>query len=193
MSKTNDKPFWLIAGLDFRNLIWVALVLGVMVFAIVTRHDWLLRFVHVASGVLLTGADILVGFLIGPIVRSLDFAARREFTLKLLPKTLFVMTTLGITAPTSGWFLAVHLGYLDLGFPEFWWVIGALIIAAILAIQGMGVLLPSNLLTYLELRKENPDFERVGRIMRLFFFTVASQGVMQVSIVVIMVKFASGV
>ncbi len=187
------EPFWMVAGIDFRNLIWVALALALMVAAIVSGDEWSLRYVHVASGVLLTGADILLGFLIGPVVRNLNFEARREFTLKLLPKTLFVMTPLGIIAPTSGWFLAVHHGYHELPFPEFWWVAAALAIAAILAVQGLGILLPANLLAYLEIRKAAPDFERVGRIMRIFFWAIASQGLMQVLIIVIMVKFATGI
>ncbi len=192
-SATAAAPFWMVAGIDFRNLIWVAVALGVMVAAIVSGDEWSLRYVHVASGVLLTGADILLGFLIGPVVRKLDFAAQREFTLKLLPRTLFVMTPLGIIAPTSGWFLAVQYGYTELGYPEFWWVAAALAISAVLAVQGLAILLPSNLRAYLEMRKEAPDFERVGRIMRLYFWTIASQGVMQVLIVVVMVKFATGI
>ena len=189
---TTAPPFWIWEGIDFRNLIWVAIAFGVMIFAIVTSHDWLLRFVHVSTGVLLTGADILLGFLIGPVIRRLSFEARRGFTLGMLPKTLFIMTTLGIIAPTSGWYLAVHLGYLDFGFPEFWWVVAALAIAAILGIQGLLILLPANIRTYLEMRKPEPDHEKVGRIMRTYFYTTASQGVMQICIVVIMAKFATG-
>jgi hypothetical protein len=186
-------PIWSIAGIDFRNLIWVAIALGVMVVAIAIEVGWLLRFVHIASGVLLTGADILLGFLIGPIIRRLDFAARRDFSLRMLPKTLFIMTTLGIIAPTSGWYLAVELGFLDLDYPEFWWVVAALTIAAVLALQGLAVLLPTNIRAYLEMRKDQPDAARVERIMRLYFYTVASQGVMQVLMVIVMTRFAAGV
>jgi hypothetical protein len=160
------EPFWMVAGIDFRNLIWVALALAIMVAAIVSDHEWSLRYVHVASGVLLTGADILMGFLIGPVVRKLNFEVRRGFTLKLLPKTLFIMTPLGIIAPTSGWFLAVHHGYHELAYPEFWWVAAALAITAVLFVQGLAILLPANVISYLEMRKDPPDFERVGRIMR---------------------------
>ena len=187
------EPFWIVAGIDFRNLIWCAIAFGIMVAAINSDDAWSLRYVHVASGVLLTGADILMGFLIGPIIRGLQFEARREFTLKLLPKTLFIMTTLGIIAPTSGWYLAVQHGYHELPFPEFWWVAAALAVAAILAIQGIGILLPTNLRAYLEIRKESPDFSRVASIMRIYFWTIASQGLMQVLIIVIMVKFAIGI
>ena len=192
-STTVAEPFWMVAGIDFRNLIWCAIAIGIMIAAIISGDEWSLRYVHVASGVLLTGADIFMGFLIGPIIRGLAIDARREFTLKLLPKTLFIMTTLGIIAPTSGWFLAVQHGYHELPFPEFWWVAAALAIAAVLAIQGLGILLPTNLRAYLEIRKASPDYERVGRIMRIFFWAVASQGLMQVLIIVIMVKFATGI
>jgi hypothetical protein len=184
---------WIWEGIDFRNLFWVFLALGVMVVAIIWGSNWFLRYIHVASGILLTGADILFGFVVGPVLRSLNFEARRAFSLKMLPKTLFIMQTLGIMAPTSGWYLAVRMGYLDLAYPEFWWVVGALAIATILALQGLGLLLPANLRAYLEMRKENPDPEKVRRIMRTYFVTLASQGIFQVLIVVIMVKFAVGV
>jgi hypothetical protein len=42
------------------------------------------------------------------------------------------------------------------------------------------------------MRKENPDPERVGRILNRYFTVIASQGVMQVLIVIIMVNFADG-
>ena len=191
IARTTSRWIW--EGIDFRNLFWVFLVLGVMVAAIIWGNSWALRYVHVASGILLTGADILFGFVVGPVLRSLPFEARRAYSLKMLPKTLFIMQTLGIVAPTSGWYLAVRMGYLDLGYPEFWWVIAALVIAAILAIQGLGVLLPANVRAYLELRKANPDLKKVRRVMRTYFVTLASQGIFQVLIVVIMVKFATGV
>ncbi len=183
---------WIVAGIDFRNLIWVFAVIGVMIWAIIAELDWLLRFLHIATGVLLTGADILLGFLIGPILRSLDFAARRQFSLKMLPKTLFIMNTLGAVAPITGWFLAVRMGYLDLPYPEFWWVIAALVISAILAIQGLGLLLPANLKAYLEWRKETPDPARVARFMRIYFVVTGSQGLMQLGIVIVMVNFSYG-
>ena len=47
---------------------------------------------------------------IGPIIRELQFEGRREFTLKLLPKTLFIVTNLGIIASTSSWFLVNKQG-----------------------------------------------------------------------------------
>jgi hypothetical protein len=192
-AQTASPSSWIIVGLDFRNLGWVALALGVMVLAIrLDAYDWPLRFVHVASGVLLTGADIILGFIIGPTLRRLDWTARRQFTLKLLPKTLFIMTPLGIIAPTSGYYYAERLGYMDVGYPEFYWIIGALVVSLILAIQGIFILLPTNIRAYLEMRKETPDIAKVTGMMRMYFYVTASQGLMQVLIVTIMVKMAGG-
>jgi hypothetical protein len=192
-AESASSSSWIIEGLDFRNLGWVALALGVMVAAIkLDAYDWPLRFVHVASGVLLTGADVILGFLVGPTLRRLDFALRRQFTLKLLPKTLFVMTPLGIIAPTSGYYYAERLGYMDVGYPEFYWIVGALVVSLILAIQGIFILLPTNIRAYLEMRKATPDMAKVTRMMGMYFYVTASQGVMQVLIVTIMVKMAGG-
>ena len=33
---------------------------------------------------------------------------------------------------------------------------------------------------------------RIGRLMRVYFFTVASQGVMQIAIILVMAKFVTG-
>ena len=103
------------------------------------------------------------------------------------------MTPLGSIAPTSGWFLAVQQGYHELPYPEFWWVAAALAIAAVLAVQGLAILLPANVVCYLEMRKDPPDYVRVGRIMRRYFYAIALQGLMQVLIIVVMVKFATGI
>lgn len=192
-SEPEATSAWIVQGIDFRNLFWVALAFAAMIAAInVTTYDWPLRFLHVASGVLLTGADIIMGFLIGPTLRRLDFPARRKFTLTLLPKTLFIFTPLGIMAPTTGWYYAERLGFTQMDYPEYWWIVGALAVSAVLAVQGLLILLPSNIRAYLEMRKEQPDPAKVGRIMRTYFYTVASQGLMQVLIVTIMVKLAVG-
>ncbi|MEE2722524.1 MAG: hypothetical protein VYB45_11990 [Pseudomonadota bacterium] len=57
--------------------------------------------------------------MLGRVLRSLPFELLKAFSLKMPPKSLFIMKTLGIIAPTSGCYLAVCVGYLDLGYPEF--------------------------------------------------------------------------
>lgn len=62
-----------------------------------------------------------------------------------------------------------------------------------MTIQGLGYLLPTNLRVCFELQKPQPDGAKVGRLMAGYFYVVASQGVMQVAIIVIMAKFVTGI
>lgn len=179
--------------IQWRNLIWVAVAFGVMVWAILSRDLWFLNFVHVVAGLLWTGIDLFMGFVIGPILRRLDFATRRAIISRLMPKMIFIMTPLGIIAPTAGWFLAVELGYLDLAFPQMWWFIAALVVTTILGVQGIGILLPTNIRVYLEMQKAAPDGDKIARLMRRYVRVVAFQGAMQVLIIVIMTRFATGI
>jgi hypothetical protein len=163
-----------------------------MLWAILSHDLWFLNFVHVVTGLLWTGIDLFMGFIVGPILRRVDFPVRRAVLSRLMPKMLFLMTTLGIVVPTSGWFLAVELGFLDLPFPQMWWFIAALVITTILGLQGLGILLPTNIIVYLEMQKEAPDGDKIARLMRRYVRVVASQGVMQVLIIVVMTRFATG-
>ncbi|MCZ6453578.1 MAG: hypothetical protein O6909_04980 [Alphaproteobacteria bacterium] len=178
---------------QWRNLIWVAAAFGVMVWAILSRDLWFLNFVHVVAGLLWTGIDLFMGFVIGPILRRLDFTTRRPIISRLMPNMIFIMTPLGIIAPTAGWFLAVELGYLDLAFPQMWWFIAALVVTTILGVQGIGILLPTNIRVYLEMQKAAPDGDKIARLMRRYVRVVAFQGAMQVLIIVIMTRFATGI
>jgi hypothetical protein len=179
-------------AIDWRNLIWVGLALAVMVVAIIVNDLWFLNFVHVFTGLLWTGIDLLLGFVIGPILRRLEFPVRRAITMRLMPRLLFILPTLAVIAPTAGWFMAVDQGYLELAFPELWWLIAALAITTILSVQGVFVLLPTNVMVYLEMRKPAPDGERIGRLMRRYVRVVAFQGSMQIVIILIMARFATG-
>ncbi len=173
-------------------LVLAAAALAVMTVAILGDSLWFLNFVHVVAGVLWTGIDLFMGFIVGPILGRIPFETRRAFIAALVPRTLVLMPTLSIVTTTAGWFLAKRLNYFELGYPEFYWVIAALAIVTVLTIQGLGVLLPTNLRVYFEVQKPNPDAEKIGRWMRPFFRVVAMQGAMQVAIIVVMAKFATG-
>jgi hypothetical protein len=172
---------------------YAAAAILVMIAAIMSHERWFLNFVHVICGVMWTGIDLFMGFIVGPILKRIDIAARREIIVRLVPKTLFLMPTLAIITGTSGWYLARDLGYLDLGWPEYGWVAAALILVTLMTAQGTGYLLPTNLRVCLELRKANPDIPKINRMMGGFFFAVACQGTMQVMTIVIMAKFVSGI
>ena len=174
------------------HLVGYAGLLALMVFVIWLDDRFILNFMHVMSGVLWTGIDLFMGFYVGPALRSAPFEARRAVTMRLVPRTLFLMPTLAIITGTTGWFHAKQLGILDTPWPQYGWVLAALIIICILTVQGLGLLLPTNVRVYLELRKPAPDRERIGRLLKSYIYLVGFQGVMQVAMIVVMAKFVTG-
>ncbi|MGE0565617.1 MAG: hypothetical protein AB7O50_13990 [Pseudolabrys sp.] len=169
-----------------------AAALIIMTAAIVIGNRWFLTYVHVMAGLLWTGIDLFMGFIVGPALRRTSLQVRRSVMLNLLPRTVLLMPTLSIVTGTSGWFLAVQLGYLDLGYPEFWWVIAALVIITILSIQGLGYLLPTNIKLFYIYQRPDADPAEIGRVMGSYIRVIAVQGTMQVAIIVVMTKFGSG-
>src|SRR5258708_7491819 len=151
--------------INWHNLWYVAAAFAVMIAAIRSGDWWFLNFVHVATGVMWTGIDLFMGFIVGPINRRMDFAARRQFTTQLMPKMLFLMSTLATITPTTGWYLAELRGFTQLPYPQYGWVLAALIITTILGIQGILILLPTNVRVALEIAKPEPDMEKVGWLM----------------------------
>jgi hypothetical protein len=169
-----------------------AAAIGVMIAAILNPSIWFLDFVHVMSGVLWTGIDLFMGFVIGPVLRHVSLDTRRAMIAGIIPRTLILMPTLSIITSTAGWFLARRMGFLNVGYPEFWWVIAALAIVTVLTVQGMGYLLPMNLRLYFEIQKPAPDADKLVRWMRKYVRVVGVQGLMQLAIIVVMARFATG-
>jgi hypothetical protein len=165
---------------------------AVMTAAILSPSLWLLDFVHVMFGALWTGIDLFMGFVIGPVMRRVSLDTRRAMIAGIIPRTLILMPTLSTITSTAGWFLAVRMGFLDLGYPQFWWVIAALAIVTVLTVQGLGYLLPMNLKLYFEILKDAPDQDKLRRWMRTYVRVVAVQGTMQVAIIAVMARFATG-
>jgi hypothetical protein len=85
------------------------------------------------------------------------------------------------------------MGYLDRPYPQFFWVIAALLIVTVLTVQGLGYLLPMNLKLYFEIQKSQPEPDKIARWMRTYLKVVAVQGTMQILIIVVMARFATGV
>ena len=177
------RPWYLVAAM-------VAFV--VMCAAILSPSIWFLDFMHVMAGALWTGIDLFMGFVVGPVLRSVTLETRRAMIGGLIPRTLILMPTLSVITSTTGWFLAVRMGFLDVAYPEFWWVIAALAIVTVLTIQGLGYLLPTNLRLYFEVQKPQPDVQKIARWMKTYLLVVAVQGTMQVAIIVVMARFSTG-
>jgi hypothetical protein len=175
------------------HYLWYAgAAIAVMIVAISLHNLWFLNFVHVLAGLLWTGIDLFMGFVLGPVLRSVDVTVRREVLLRLVPRTLFLMPTLAIITGTSGWYLSKDVGLTALAWPEYGWFFAALVLLVLLTIQGTGYLLPTNLRVCLELQKVSPDVSKINAMMGRFFFVVAMQGTMQVLMIVIMARFVTG-
>lgn len=176
------------------NYLWyVAAALAVMIVAILSRNIWFLNWVHVMAGILWTGIDLFMGFMLGPILGRVDTSVRKQILLRLVPRTVFLMPTVALITGTAGWFLAVDLGFTELPWPQIAWLYGTLVLIAIMTIQGFGYLLPTELRVCFELQKPDPDHVRIKRMMGKFFYVVAIQGAMQIAIIVVMAKFVSGI
>ncbi|MGA2493978.1 MAG: hypothetical protein ABSF67_13640 [Roseiarcus sp.] len=52
---------------------------------------------------------------------------------------------------------------------------------------------PINLRVYLELRRPNPNGPKIGALMSRYFYVAAIQGTLQVLIIVVMARFATGI
>lgn len=187
-----SAPAAVASPLRLSYLVAAAAAFAVMAAAILGDSLWFLNFVHVMSGALWTGIDLFMGCIIGPVLRRVTLDTRRAVIAGIIPRTLILMPTLSTITSTAGWFLAVRTGYLDLGYPEFWWVIAALAIVTVLTVQGLGYLLPMNLKLYFEISKPSPDPAKLARWMRAYVRVVAVQGAMQVAIIVVMARFATG-
>ena len=181
-----------VSPLRLPYLIAAAVAFAVMIAAILGPSLWFLDFVHVMTGALWTGIDLFMGFVIGPVLRYVSLDTRRAMIAGIIPRTLILMPTLSIVTSTAGWFLAQRMGFLDLAFPQFWWVVAALAIVTVLTVQGLGYLLPTNLKLYFEISKPAPDAEKLRRWMRTYVRVVGVQGTMQVAIIIVMARFATG-
>lgn len=171
---------------------WVVIPFAALAAAIQSHVFWFLNYVHVFSAIMWTGIDIFMGFVLGPILRRVDLPVRQAIIRRLMPRMLFLMPTVSIVTTTAGWYLADWMGLFRLPYPEILWLWGTLAIVTLMTVQGLGILLPINLMVYFELGRDHPDGDRVRRLMNRYVRVVAAQAVLQFTIIFIMAKFATG-
>jgi hypothetical protein len=176
-----------------RQLTWWALVFPAILLVALVRHDLrLLNWIHVLSGVLWTGADIFMGFILGPVLRRLEVPQRTAVIRYLVPRTLLYFPAVSFTAGTAGWFLATWLGMTAPASAQFPWIIGALVLITLMTILGFGILLPNSLRIWLELQKPEPNRALIVGLNRYNIINAAVQGVMQVAIIAVMARLTLG-
>ena len=188
MESSIQKP----PTISLRSNIWIVIPIGALILAIVTANLLLLNYVHVFTSILWTGTDIFMAFLLGPILRNVSLSTRKEVISWLMPKMVFYMPTVASVTTTAGYFLASKMGLITLESPVVYWIITVLIIVTVMLIQGLGILLPTNIRVYHELRKKEPNMTKIQKLMRRYVKVVATQALLQFVIIFIMANFATG-
>ncbi|MCL4495671.1 MAG: hypothetical protein M1294_12755 [Firmicutes bacterium] len=177
--------------IPWRKLTWWILLLPVlMIIALILHSFSLLLFTHVMAGSLWTGADIFLGFVLGPIWKHLSSSQRLAIQSRLIPNTFLYMPILAITTGTAGWYVAKYDGFAVSHSIVFPWIVAAGIVVLILTIVGIGIMLPTNFRMLKEMRGATPDPETLKRLTFRNRRLAAVQGIFQVTIIIIMVHLA---
>ncbi len=184
----SQESGWQLVGRALRLSWWAWGLVLALILVLKSGNLLALDYLHVLTGGTWTGIDLFLGFILGPVLRRLSLDGRRAVVGQLMPRTLVFLPILAAVATTSGYYLALRLGLSQPG-PEHGWFIAAGVVALILFVQGIGILLPTNLAVFLEIQKPEPDLDRVGRTMRRYLAFTAAQGLMQLVIIFIMANF----
>jgi uncharacterized membrane protein len=178
--------------ISLRANIWIVIPIAALITAILSANFLFLNYVHIFSSMLWSGTDIFMAFLLGPVLRNVSLSTRKEVISWLMPKMVFFMPTVSAVTTTAGYFLASKMGLITLQPPTVYWISAVLIIVAAMMIQGLGILLPTNLRVYYELRKSESDMSKIQKLMRRYVQVVAIQAALQFTIIFIMAEFATG-
>ncbi len=186
MQKKQIKSSTISRILQLANPIFVIIVIslpiGALIYAVNFGPLKILNYVHIMFGVLWTGIDLFMGFVLGPVLGGIEPKDRAGVFKRLVPKMTFLMPVLATVTITAGFELAQRLGY-SLTSP---WILAALIIVGILSFQGFGLLLPNEIRIFRQLLSERPDTERIARLGMINAKLGGLQGVFQVAIIFIM-------
>ena len=179
------------AIVPLRGLPVVAVVLVGLVVSIAGNWAWALAFYHVVGGGMWTAVDLFMGFVIGPIMRSLSIPARVELTKKLMPKMLLIMPTLVTMTLASGFQLARLNDMFSGHYGRHAWVVVSMVVVAVMAMVALALLQPANVAVLFELRKPQPNPAIVAMLMKRFMVAAGVTGAMQVATLIIMTRLAS--
>lgn len=171
------------------SLVTLLVPLVALAFVLVYGNLLALNYLHVLTGGTWTGIDLFMGIVMGRILKGLDPQARTQVIKKLVPLMLFLMPALATAAITSGINLASRLGMLASPSPL---IIAAIVIVIILSVQGFGMIMPTEIRIFLELRKKNPNRDKIIKWGMRNVKLAGSQGVFQVGLIFVMANLALG-
>ena len=169
------SPIFIILAIVLPNAaLGVAMMLGSLV---------LLNYVHIMTGALWTGIDLFMGFVIGPLLGSMEPQQRAEVFKRLIPKMTFLMPMLSGVTIIAGIQLAKQLGKWNFDSP---WIIAALIITVVLIVQGFGFLLPNEVRIFRQLISPTPDVDKIVKLGMQNARLAGIQGLFQLAIIFVM-------
>ena len=148
-----------------------------------------LHYIPVLMGGTWTGIDLFMGIVMGRVMKGLEPPARIQVIKKLVPVMLFLMPSLATAAITSGITLADRMHILTLESPT---IVAAVVIVVILSVQGFGMIMPTEIRVFLEVRKKEPDRDKLIRWGMRNVKLAGSQGVFQVALIFVMANLAYG-
>jgi hypothetical protein len=161
----------------------VCIPVGGLVYAVQFGSLSTLNYVHIMTGGVWTGIDLFMGFVLGPVLGSMDPPERAGVFRRLIPKMTFLMPVLAAVAITSGIQLSQRLDIFSYANP---WILAALILVALLTVQGFGVILPNEIRIYRELLSDSPDTGKISRLGMRNAKLGGVQGVLQLAIIYVM-------
>ncbi len=174
----------------------ICLPIGALVYAQNFGPLVALNFVHVLTGALWTGIDLYFGFVLGPVLGAMEPRERTVVFKRLVPKMTFLMPVLAGVSITSGIYLAERIGLASLsdlsGAVSNPWILAAVILAALLTVQGFGIMLPNEIRVFRQLVSAAPDVDLISRIGMRNAKLGGVQGVFQLGIIFIMANLRFG-
>ena len=173
------------------GLVLSAIVIAGVIAAIATDSRWAVDFFHVAGGAAWTILDLLLGFVLGPIMGAMTVPARIEFITKFMPKMVVIMPTVVTATLAAGWQLSTQLGTNLTSSPVHGWVVASFIVVGVMSVIALGLLEPANIAVLTELKKPRPKPEVIEGLMKRFIYAAGILGAMQIATLVIMTKIAT--
>lgn len=95
----------------------------------------------------------------------------------------FLMPAVAAVTSTAGVFEAQRMGAFSF---DNWRIVAAVVISAILTIQGFGQLLPNEIRVFQQLVSAKPDIDKISRLGMRNAKLGAVQGVFQIAIIFVM-------
>lgn len=186
MQEQQTRPGVLSGIVRVTNPVFIVVSIGVpvgaLIYAMNSGSFTSLNYVHVMAGSLWTGIDLFLGFVLGPVLGTLEPGERVAVFRRLMPKMTFLMPVLvGVTA-TAGLVLTNRVG-LPLDSPR---IIAAFVVTGILGVQGLGVLLPNEVRIFKQLLSDKPDNDKIARLGMQNAKLGGVQGLFQLVVIFIM-------